>query len=722
VIQRDVLDRVFDPRSIAVVGASANPAKRGHQILRALAESGYTGAVHPVNPRGGHLLGLEVVPSISELPDGVDLAVFCTPAAAAPQLVRECGARHIGGAVVLAVGYGESGVAGQALEEELRTAARDSGVRIIGPNTSGLLNLTRGVNLVGARGVRSGGLAFVVQSGNVALSLMNEVTERSWDGVSIYLGVGNEVDVGFADALSYLGTNDETRAVITYIEGLRDPRAFLEVAAGLSGRKPIVAIKSGRTHRGAQAALSHTGAVAGPYDRLSAGLAQAGVVEVTRTDELLHVAETLGRQPACPPDRALAILSDGGGQGTLAADVLAEAGATLASLSTGTTSALRTLLGPAAAVSNPVDLAGAADADPEVFGRALEILMSDTAVGGVLLIGLFGGYGVRFSDTLTEGETRAADLMVTAAARAGSGLVVHSMYAAHRTRPLELLGRAGVPVIASLEVACRCVVELQRRGRTQTRAVWVPLRDGETERPPPHPAIVSARASGRRTLSEPEARAVLETHGVSFPEGRIVASPAEAAEAFSALGGRAVLKVVSEHITHKSDAGGVVLNIDTPSAAATAFEQIGSAAANYATTHGLPSEPPRAFLTLMHGRPRVEVLVGATRDPTLGSVLTVGAGGIWVEAAADVAHRVLPIDDTELEAMLFETRAARLLAAGRGHAAVDPAIVLGVMRGVANALAERPEIEEVEINPLFVFEGHSVPIDARVVLGDDPPE
>lgn len=401
---RTTLDRIFDPRSVVVVGASTDPAKRGFQILRALAASGYDGNVLPVNPKGGTILDFEVHPSIAELPHGADLAVFCTPARAAPDLLRECGRKGIAGAVVLAVGFGESGEEGRRLQEALLEAGRESGVRIVGPNTSGLLNMQRGVNLVGARGVRAGSIALLVQSGNIALSMMNEVTERSWGGLSISLGVGNAIDLGFAEALDYLEGHHETSAIIAYLEGVNDPRAFLTSAARVSRTKPIVVIKSGRTTAGATAALSHTGALAGPYDRLRAGLRQAGVVEVTRTDELLHVAETLGGQPPCPEGRGIAILSDGGGQSTLAVDTLTESDTLLSQLSESTSSALRELLGPAAAVRNPVDLAGAADGDPEMFGRAMEVLAADPSVGAVLVIGLFGGYGIRFSETLTPGE------------------------------------------------------------------------------------------------------------------------------------------------------------------------------------------------------------------------------------------------------------------------------------------------------------------------------
>lgn len=707
---RTTLDRIFDPRSVVVVGASTDPAKRGFQILRALAASGYDGNVLPVNPKGGTILDFEVHPSIAELPHGADLAVFCTPARAAPDLLRECGRKGIAGAVVLAVGFGESGEEGRRLQEALLEAGRESGVRIVGPNTSGLLNMQRGVNLVGARGVRAGSIALLVQSGNIALSMMNEVTERSWGGLSISLGVGNAIDLGFAEALDYLEGHHETSAIIAYLEGVNDPRAFLTSAARVSRTKPIVVIKSGRTTAGATAALSHTGALAGPYDRLRAGLRQAGVVEVTRTDELLHVAETLGGQPPCPEGRGIAILSDGGGQSTLAVDTLTESDTLLSQLSESTSSALRELLGPAAAVRNPVDLAGAADGDPEMFGRAMEVLAADPSVGAVLVIGLFGGYGIRFSETLTPGEVRGAERMVEACRGAGVGLVVHSMYASHRAEPLAVLGGARVPVVGSLEVACRCVAELQNRGRLLASPSWSPTTEPDIERAGSLQAVFDrARSDDRRTLSEPEARAVLEDAGCAFAPAVVARTADGAVAALERFGGPVAMKLVSSTITHKSDVGGVALGVDDTAAAREAFTRIA----------GLTAEGEGVLVTPMLESPRLELLIGACRDPVLGPVLTVGAGGIWVEALADASHRLLPVSDEDVTHAIAELRIAGLLAAGRGRprVALDP--IVEVVRAVARCIETWPDIAEIEINPLFVYDERALPVDARIVLGHE---
>ncbi|NJD19690.1 MAG: CoA-binding protein, partial [Gemmatimonadetes bacterium] len=277
---RHPLDAVLAPRAVAVIGASNDPKKRGFQVLRALRDSGFGGEVYPVNPKGGEILGFRVCPSVDDTPQVPDLALICTPAHTVPDAVDACGRRGVKGAVVLAVGFRESGEEGAGLERRLLDSARSRGIRVVGPNTSGILNLPLGLNLIGARGVRPGTLSLLVQSGNMALSLMNEVTARSQEGISVCVGVGNQTDLGFHEYLDFLGSHEGTRAVLCYVEGFKDARAFLEVAARVSRAKPVLVLKGARSATGRAAARSHTGSVAGEYDRLRAGLRQAGVVEV----------------------------------------------------------------------------------------------------------------------------------------------------------------------------------------------------------------------------------------------------------------------------------------------------------------------------------------------------------------------------------------------------------------------------------------------------------
>jgi acetate---CoA ligase (ADP-forming) len=719
------LDPILRPRSVAVVGASADPKKRGFQVLRALRESGYAGVVHPVNPKGGEILGFRVSPALDDIPDAPDLALLCTPAATVPDAVEACGRKGVRGAVVLAVGFRESGDEGARLEERVLAAARAWGVRVVGPNTSGILNLPLGLNLIGARGVRAGSLSLLVQSGNMALALMNEVTARSHEGIAICVGVGNELDVGFHEYLDFLGCHEETRAVVCYVEGLGNARAFLHVAARVSRVKPVVVLKGGRSGPGREAARSHTGALAGEYDRLRAGLLQAGAVEIRRTDELLHVAETLATQPHAANGSAIAILSDGGGQGTLAADALAELGVPLAPLSADTRDALRRLLGRAAAVTNPVDLAGASDADPSVFGAATDLLAADAAVGAVLVVGLFGGYGIRFTEELTRAEERGAATMAATMARRGKPLVVHSMYASSRSAPLRVLGEARVPVVESLDVACRCIAEAWMRGRTLAGPAWTPDLDPEEVAPTAgrslnartgSDVLARARAEGRVTLTEPEASALLRDLGMPFPPAALCVTPAQAATAVEGMATAVAMKVVSVGIPHKSDIGGVALGVDSAREAERAFAEIVERATRHLLERGEEPRVDGVVVSPMLAAPLAELLLGARRDAGVGPVLTVGAGGIWTEALRDATHRVLPVGADEVRAMLGELRVSGMLTGMRGRPPADLDAVVAAALSVARCILDNDDVADVEVNPLFVYARGVQAVDARVFL------
>ncbi len=346
------LDCVFKPKSIAVVGASQDKTKRGYQSVEALIDGGFPGNIYPVNPKGGELLGLPVAASIAQIDGNPELALVCTPAPTVPAVLAECAEKGIRAAVVLALGFGESGAAGKALEDQISEIARSAGIRVVGPNTSGIMNLPYRLNLIGVKNVRAGNLALLVQSGNLALALMNEAMTNSVAGFSICVGVGNETDVAFHEYLAYLEEDSQTAAVLIYVEGFRDGQSFLETARRVARAKPIVFLKGGRSDAGRASARSHTGALAGSYATLRAALKQAAIIEVSRTDELFHVGESLANQPPMRAPAGLAILSDGGGHATLGADALNEYGVPFAQFSKATQDELRAVLGSAARVEN----------------------------------------------------------------------------------------------------------------------------------------------------------------------------------------------------------------------------------------------------------------------------------------------------------------------------------------------------------------------------------
>ncbi|TVR64164.1 MAG: hypothetical protein EA422_07435 [Gemmatimonadales bacterium] len=714
------LERILRPRGIAVVGASQEPTKRGYQVVRALQNRGYEGNIQPVNPSGGVLLGLPVAPSVEAASGPVDLAVICTPAPTVPELIRACGRRGLAGAVVLAAGFRELGERGAALEAALTAAARESGVRVIGPNTSGILNLPLGLDLIGVPGTRPGRLALLAQSGNAALALLNDAVDRPGEGFSFVVGLGNESDLRFHEYLAFLGGAPEVGAVMVHAESFRDGEAFLRVARDVAPHLPVVVLKGGRTRAGDRAARSHTGAVASDHLVVRSALRQAGAVEVTRSDDLLPVARMLAGQPAARRGRGLAILADGGGQGTLAADTLEEAGVPLAELGEGTRTRLRELLGPNAALGNPVDFAGAADRDPSVFPQALELILADPEVAGVVVVGLFGGYAIRFAAELEGAEWTAAGELAGVARDAGKPLVVHSIYAESGSRAIRELVEAGVPVLRSVETACRAAAASWERGRhLEVLAGRGPasrgagdVAPGAAAAPEPDP-LEPARQEGRPALLETESRALLERWGVPLVTARFCTTGEEAVQALAELGGEVVVKAVSGTVLHKTEAGGVVVGCATPEAVESAYGSVRRGVEEWAGERGLDPDVRGVLVARRLPSPTVELLVGVRRDASFGHVLTVGAGGTAVEVLKDVAVRVLPVEPAEIREMLDELRIAPLLRGHRGRPPVDLEGLVRLIANLASAACAVPELEELELNPVFASPDSVVAVDAR---------
>jgi len=736
------MERILRPGGIAVVGASQDPTKRGYQVVRALQNRGYRGNIQPVNPSGGVLLGLPVAPSVEEAAGTLDLAVICTPAPTVPELIRACGRRGLAGAVVLAAGFRELGERGAGLEADLVDAVRESGVRVIGPNTSGILNLPLGLDLIGVPGTRPGRLALLAQSGNAALALLNDAVDRPGEGFSFVVGLGNESDLRFHEYLAFLGRAPEVGAVMVHAESFRAGEAFLRVAREVAPHLPVVVLKGGRTRAGDRAARSHTGAVASDHLVVRSALRQAGVVEVTRSDDLLPVARTLAGQPPARRGRGLAILADGGGQGTMAADALEEAGVPLAEPGEATQARLRQLLGPNAALGNPVDFAGAADRDPSVFSRALEVLLADPEVAGVVLVGLFGGYAIRFAAELEEAEWVAAGEMAGMARDAQKPLVVHSIYAEAGSRAIRELVEAGVPVLRSVETACRAAAAAWERGRHlealagRTRAAGTRAADHERDVDGravdvagprngglPGPAagpdpLEGARGEGRSALLETESRALLDRWGVTLVDARFCSTGKEAVTALADLGGEVVVKAVSGTVLHKTEAGGVVVGCSTPEAVEAAVRAVRGGVERWARERGVDPDVRGVLVARRLPPPTVELLVGVRRDASFGTVLTVGAGGTAVEVLNDVSVRVLPVDSGEIREMLDELRIAPLLNGHRGRPPVDLDGLVRLISALASAAGAVPDLEELELNPVFVSPEAVVAVDARGYLTD----
>jgi acetyltransferase len=623
--------------------------------------------------------------------------------------------------VILAVGFDESGPEGEALARDVAAIARRTGLRVVGPNTSGFLNPGLGLNLVGVREISTGRMALLSQSGNVALDIVTKASAGSV-GISLYVGVGNELDVRFHEYLAYLEDHRASEVILVYAEGFRDGRAFMHAVSRIGRTKPIVVLKGGRSMNGATAARSHTGAIAGSYEVFCSLIEQVGAHEVTRSDELLRVGEMLADQP---PFRTggVVILADGGGHATLAADALESLGVPLAVLSPTTTKRLAELLHRAAAVSNPIDVAGAADREPDVFVQVIRELGRDPQCGGVVLTGLLGGYALRFADELTVEETTAATEIGRWARESSLPVVVHTIYAEAGTRAVAELRAAGIPVIDSLELACRCAAAAHtQRHFVERNATRPPLADEAAEHIGVCPANgLPGDADGVTPLTELEARRLLAAQNVPFAPYVVARTEDECARAVAELDGPAALKVLSTWIPHKTDAGAVALDVGTGQDASEAFRRIVSAGHRFAAERGFEPRIEGVLVSPMLPHPAVELIVGARCDESYGPVVLAGAGGTSVESLRDVSIRALPIDGSTAAGMLDELKIASLLDGFRGAATIDRRPIVDIILAVARCALENPEVAEVEINPVLVYPEHSVAVDARAFVRDTGP-
>ena len=648
------LDRLFNARSVAVIGASLDETKRGFQAIRTLKNSGYKGEIYPVNPKLDEVLGLTCYPSVADIPGPVDAALITTPARTIPSLLKACGEKGVAGAVVVAAGFGEAGPGGAALEKEMVAAARQAGVRVVGPNTNGLINFRTGLNLVGMGGVPVGDFALLTQSGNMALHLITDAVHRTKEGFCHYVGLGNEAEIKFHEYLDYLAHDPAAKAVVMYAEGFSRGREFLQAAYEASFIKPVVILKSGRSEIGRRSAGSHTGALAGSAAVSAAALKNAGVIALDNPDELFPVAQVLARSPKMA-GRRTAVLADGGGHATIAADLLTDAGLELPGLADGTRESLKKLLPGNASTVNPIDVAGGSDADPYVLAQCAELVLADDNVDALIVVGMFGGYHIRFAERLKEIEERTARRLGELAARYGKPIVVHSIFAPHNPEPIQLLRAGGLPVSDSITIACRCLGLLADYSRFRAQPEKpgrFRLSPGQNATPAGRKIIEAAEEQGRIALLETEAKELLALHGGPPANDVLATDPDQAARLAADMTGPLVCKIASPDILHKSEAGGVILNLIGPEEVRAAFETIVARAADYN-----PEADIRGCLVGPMARPGLELIIGARLDEQFGPVVMCGLGGILVEILKDVSFRPAPLTEADAGAMLAELKA-----------------------------------------------------------------
>jgi acetate---CoA ligase (ADP-forming) len=677
------LTALFAPARVAVVGVSRNPAKLGYRLLENVTTCGFAGAVLPVNPSGEEILGLPTVRTIEALPDDVDLALVSLPAPAVPEAIKALAARRVRAAVILSSGFGEVDDEGVASQVELLATARAAGLRLVGPNCMGVYSAPVALNGTYFWDLprTAGGISIVSQSGAYGGLIFRHLGGRGL-GVARFVSIGNQIDVEIGEVLDWLVDDPATTLVACFVEALRDGSRFLAAAARAAGRKPIVMLKGGRTDAGRRAAGSHTGSLAGAWEVYRAACAGARVVLAEETEEFFDAIETLVTIPVTrPAARSVAVVTVSGGPSVIAADTAEREGLDVPALGAATREALRGLLPPFAAVGNPVDLTP--QVDPARIGAAVRRVFDEPSVGGVIAVNV----GLDIPEF--------ADGVVDASRATGKPAVA---FTADAPRIAARLQAGGVPVLTSPERAVRA-----------WRALWQarpPVARVSLPGPTLAPELRRTVETTRGPLPYALARRLLETCGVSFCREAVVADADAAVAAAERIGYPVVLKADAAGLTHKTEAGGVVL--DVPDAAA-----VRAACAALRVRTGATR-----FVVQERVGPGVELLLGARRDEVFGPVVVLGTGGVLTEVLRDVSVRLAPLGEGEAEVMLEEGARPRLLAGPRGRRPVDRSTLVRLIHGVAALVAAEPRILEIDVNPLIADGATVVAVDALVIVAD----
>jgi acetyltransferase len=701
-MSRHDLDKLFNPQSIALIGASNKKGSVGYTLLRNLITSEYQGVVFPVNVKAPAVQGIQAYASISHVPSKVDLAVIAVPAKAVPETMRQCGEAGVAAAVIISAGFKEVGPAGVKLEREVSTIAEHYGIRILGPNCLGYARPPLNLNATFAHVVPgSGRVAFISQSGALGTSILDWATANHV-GFSAFVSVGGMLDVDFGDLIDYFGDDPNTTSIIMYVESITDARKFMSAARHFAKSKPIIVVKSGRHARSALAAASHTGALAGNDTLYSAVFRRAGVVRVEEVSDLFDASEALSRLSS-PRGPRLAILTNAGGPGVMASDRLLDLGGDLADLAPETVEKFRAALPDAASCANPVDVLG--DAPAGRYEAVAQALMDDPNCDGVLAI---------LTPQANSEPTETARALVKVAHSSQKPLLTSFMGEIMVAEALDILRRAHVPVFATPEDAVRAYMNMYEYTRSLASLYETPadiLPEFEPDRAAVKKIFTEVAHEGRSILSEAEAKTVLDAYRIPTVKTVVATTAEESAAAAEEIGFPVVIKILSNDITHKSDVGGVALNVRSASEAAAQFTKVTERA-----QAAVPDAKIIGVTVQEMSRGGYEVIVGAKMDPTFGPALMFGMGGTGVELYRDVAVEFPPLNQALAHTMINNTKVSKLLQGYRGSQPVDMTALEQVLVKVSYLLVDFPEILEMDVNPLQVRADGLCAWDARIVI------
>ena len=701
--RRPILRAMLNPKSVAVIGATEHLQSFGRTLMENL--QSFTGDVYPVNPKRSSVLGLKAFPKIGDVPGPVDLAVIATPAIAVPDVVSECAEADVKGAAIISAGFRECGAVGVQLEEAINV--RRGKMRIIGPNCLGVMIPRQGLNATFAKRMAlPGNVAFISQSGQLCTAIL-DWSLREKVGFSAFLSIGSMLDVGWGDLIYHLADDLDTRSILIYMESIGDARSFLSAAREVALRKPIIVIKVGRTEAAARAVASHTGAFTGRDDVLDAAFRRIGVLRVDTVSDLFNMAEVLSKQPR-PRGPRLAIVTNAGGPGALATDMLVSEGGEIATLSQEAFQNLDAILPRHWSRSNPVDILG--DAKPERFAKVVEIVSKDNNNDGVLVI---------LTPQVMSDATAVAKELEVFHRLSTKPILASWMGADEVAAGSALLNGCGIPTFQYPDIAARSFCKMWRYTRNLQSLYETPAREtgpnvsaDAASRGKAEDIIRSARESNRTLLTEVESKRVLEAYGIPTVKTRVATTEDDAAKIAAELGRPVVLKLYSEIITHKTDVGGVKLNLKSESEVRQAYRSIKDAIV----------QVPGAFLgvtvePMIHAE-GYELILGSSIDAQFGPVLLFGAGGQLVEVMHDYVLGLPPLNGTLARRMMERTRVYAALKGIRGRAPVSLATIETLLVLFSFLVAEQRWIKEIDVNPLLASPTTILALDARIVLHD----
>jgi len=703
--QKHGLDAMFSPASVAVIGATSRPGTVGRTVLENLLRDTFRGKIYAVNAKHEEVLGHKAYKSIRDIPQPVDLAVVATPAVTVGPVIAECIEAGAKAAVVISAGFKERGAEGAALEQQIRDQLKRSSLRLIGPNCLGIMNPTIGLNATFAKDPpQAGSVAFLSQSGAL-LSAILDWSHREQVGFSAIVSTGSMLDVGWGDLIYYFGDDPHTKSILLYMESVGDARSFLSAAREVALSKPIIVIKAGRSEAASRAAASHTGALTGSDEVLDAAFRRSGVLRVHNIADLFYMAEVLGRQPR-PKGPRLTILTNAGGPAVLATDALVANGGELAELSPESLERLNDFLPAHWSHNNPIDVLG--DADPERYARALEIASQDPKSDGLLVILAPQG----MTDPL-----HIAERLKPYAKEYGKPVLASWMGGNSIAGGEAALNSAGIPTFPFPDTAVRAFTYMWRytynlRGLYETPALAENSELADSSRKQVEQIINNARNGGRVLLTELESKQLLSLYGIPTVETQIARTEDEAVALASKLGFPVVLKVFSETITHKTDVGGVKLNLQDEAAVRSAYRTIQSSVAEKASANQFSGVTVQPMVKL----DGYELILGSSIDPQFGPVILFGSGGQLVEVYRDRALALPPLNTTLAQRMMEQTKIFTALKGVRGRKPVNMMALELLLVRFSQLVLEQRSIAEIDINPLLASAERLLALDARIVL------